>query len=64
MHSGMILFVFQHKWESGLDWAELFCKHFQETLGLGFENEVIPLVNSYEWNLQYKVDSLLKVKLL
>ena len=51
------------KWEQGLDWAELFCKHFQETLGLGFENNTIPPVNSYEWDLQYQADPLLKVKL-
>ena len=36
------------KWESGRDWGELYFKHFQETLGLGFENDAVPAVNSYE----------------
>ena len=51
------------KWESGRDWGELYFKHFQETLGLGFENDAVPAVNSYEWEWKYQANPLGKVKL-
>ena len=43
--------------------AGLFQGHFLKTLGLGFENDVIPAVNSYEWEFAFQSEPLMKVKL-